>query len=186
MRPQAQSIVAFYRRAPPEDGVLLGKGPSLDRYDPNSATTAYVLGINNVATVIPCSGAIYLDAVYNDAVFPEKLDIFRPSGRSLRHSGRGYCFNWARLLKQQHRELPADCLLQFGPGTASLAAALLGAWGIRRLRLVGMDGVSGDPQGYTTKVPEIRPGRASPDHYVAIGQGVMRACQHYGMTVSIG
>lgn len=138
----AKAITTLFKeRMPPEHAVLLGKGKSLDSYKPGDADGAYVLGINEVPTVVPCDGVVYVDHLMDFENYDGVDDIFRPISSHTAHNGRGYKFMaWPGIPPSW-----AECWLirGFGVGTGAMALSILGEWGCRKITLWGFDAMRG-------------------------------------------
>jgi hypothetical protein len=129
-----KTIERFYRELPPPDRlVMLGKGPSLERYDPAEYRDWPVWGLNETMTQFPCDYGCYMDGHFKDLHIPPGVVLIRPDNHSGHHGRRGYTYQPSRI---------AD---GFGPryqvvhSTAAVSLYICGMWGVKKILLVGFD-----------------------------------------------
>lgn len=165
----------------PPRAVVLGKGPSLDDYDPvRDRCGAFVLAINEAAEVVPCDAAIYVDSFKLDV--PEFTIIFRSKGATQTPDRMNYVFTRVKAAGPKPGQ-EAIAIPALGVGTATAAVTILGMWGIKQILLVGCD--SADlPHKETGKYAGILSGRLRPHSaqaYRGINRGMINAMAFYGI-----
>lgn len=129
---------------PYERGVILGKGPSLDRYEPDvHGKGAWVLGIAEGAVAHPCHAAIHLetDPLPHLPVSVGAI-VFRSPG-SVQHHIEG---NESAIYVVRH-ERGADpndrqVIPRWGGGTTTAGVCIMAIWGIHSILMVGCDSES--------------------------------------------
>jgi len=136
----APPIAEFFAERPaPARAILLGKGPSLDSYDPACNNGAYVLGLNETAMLpeLCCNGVVFLDGPCWGCDYPSTVDVFRPYVHAASHGGRGWSFI-GQLNPIEKNETGLHLQTMRG-GTPSAAIAILARWGVHKLDLWGFD-----------------------------------------------
>jgi hypothetical protein len=120
-------IELLYDREAPEEVILLGKGPSLDKWDGSETNGRVVVAINEAMTKKECDYGIYSDEAMRALSPPTNVSIIRPS--FLKHS-HGDCEQFV----YDRAEYGAQTC-----STASIAIIMLGVWGVKRILAVGFD-----------------------------------------------
>lgn len=158
----------------PRTVTLLGKGPSLDRWRPDPIDPGLVAAVNEAALFSPAvSVAFALD-------FP----VLEVLGRRGETPEARYRVVTSEPLAVQY--VPAPIALPFlwsargFPGlihrssTAALAVEILGAWGARRIRMVGFDALFGGAAGYSTAI-RTRPRDSSAPPWSEVNRAIRAA-----------
>lgn len=109
--------------------IILGKGPSLDRYQDGDFPCPVIVGINEAGLARSCTHLAYLDAKCGITFpIPDHTAPIRGENCADHYSGRGY----ALLVGRDYPEA-------YDYGTAAMATWVLGACGICELLMVGFD-----------------------------------------------
>lgn len=164
----------------PPRAVVLGKGPSLDDYGlDRDRCGAFVVGLNEVAEVIPCHAAVHLDD-FKLEIAPEVL-VFRPPIACCSSVDCTYVFERDDKPPKPGRE--AYHLPHHGFGTATAAVTILGMWGIREILFAGFDSYPETMQAGYAKCLEGKIRRPSGGNrvYVGINKGIAAALTFYGI-----
>jgi len=140
----AHPIADMFRLSRPSDSaVVLGKGPSLDEYEPKP--NDFVLGINEVPLVQRCDVVLFTDSPCDDLVFVDQTIVVRPWELRYSHGGCGFCFAYKRApYNPLPEDNPAYEIPWMGQGSLTMAVIILGMWGFRRLDFWGCDGFVSD------------------------------------------
>ena len=181
----AQPIADFLRLKREYDTLtLLGKGPSLDKYDPDNHAEGYVLGLNEVPLVLPCHYGFYLDRSLRVLNYPKHVVTFRHAANRSEHEGRGFYFTPWNMdqLTGEPSELP-----RFGSGSGTFALALMGEWGIKRVIFWGFDcmlhPLAGCPRNgkavYANCVKDVCQFNTCSWTYDAVARGTRNVIRHY-------
>ena len=188
--PIAQPITnLFARERPFEKAVILGKGPSLDRYTNAKGAGSYVVGINDVACVFRCHAVVFSDAPFDECVFDEGIDIIRHARWRISHEGRGYVYSLPRnpdgpfMFKEPKYAIP-----RIGDGSLTHAITVLGIWGFREMRLWGCDSLLSDDGNALThaeRAKELTAIPATPEIYKSRRAGALAALAHYKIAWSM-
>jgi hypothetical protein len=127
-------ISKFWEQPSPGRAVLLGKGPSLDRYAEDEWRYAreVVIGINEAGQALRCSFGIHVDDYFDRCDYSDTIPL-RPERYAEAHDGRGYTWDRKR-----------DLGLWVPKWTACQALAILGHWGVRDILMVGFDSIQFD------------------------------------------
>lgn len=165
--PEPASIAKLLEQPAPSRVVVLGKGPSLDRYDPDAHGDYTVFAVNEAVNAKPFGKPVhvdywlYLDKVMADSFhgfcLPDGCKIIRSRGKSPQLGG--YWFFCGE-------DLPKRA----GGGSIPKVICILGEWARRHLRqpmeivIVGCDawdnqGTWTDETMYAKCLPEIVGGR---------------------------
>ena len=182
-----EPIAEFFKTPLPPSGraVLLGKGVSLDAYEPGRHGLGhYIMAINEAAECLPCDGGIYLDRRFADYDLSGGTQLFRSVQTVGQDHLPGYRFHRGDTGKQH----PQECdIPDFGCATGAAALTILGQWGIRHVLMVGFDAWEGpiaeDAQLYadiTTTHP--RRARTLLRNYTKQNGYIQATLDHYGIT----
>lgn len=179
----------FRERTAPKEAVILGKGPSLDSFGPHIRRLGeYVLGVNEVPSVIPCDGALYVDHLMDLQDYTYTTDIFRPMTCRTAHAGRGWYFY--KLVVRELGDSWEHVIPNFGPGCGTMAVTLLGEWGVKKVTLHGFDSLNGTSRVNGRRYAQVLGhnciGPCANFDYTAHANGVRRALQFYEMEWSFG
>lgn len=173
-RKAPRPIGELWAQPAPTAVVILGKGPSLERWSDAMAQDAPVLGINETCAVYRTTWFIYCDEhVQRQAPLAGSLPI-RSANHASHHGGRGYIYTDADLS-------PERKIYKVAGGTISIALLLLGKWGVRNIWMVGFDGYEGrtvgvaSPQVYARTLDRHITKRRKHDDYAGINRGINAA-----------
>lgn len=158
----------FNANRAPETVVVLGKGPSLDRYKPGQFGDAYVVGLNETMEQIPCDMGVYIDDRQRELSIPGGVVIVRPVNRSYHHDGRGYIYDRMRGYDNGHTK-----------ATAAMAITMLHMWGVKKLILVGFDSFDGPTEKIKADCVRAIAERGNSD-YSIINKSIRQALDYTG------
>ena len=123
-----QSLEELWKLPCTDRAVLIGKGPSVDHYVPDTSG-AIVAGLNSAAAAFPCDYMFYNDRQAGDIEIPDSVVPIRSNKTVDKHGGRGYSY-------VARAEIPDGIR-----GCASGPAVwILGKWGVKEILFVGFDG----------------------------------------------
>ncbi len=150
----------FQAHSPPAHVVILGKGPSLDRYKPNGG---FVIGLNETVQSFPCTMCAYIDPRQRALVIPQGVVLVRPNQRASDHDGRGYIFDRQRGCDAGHTK-----------STAGMVITLCGMWGVKEITFVGFDAFDGPTEKLHADCVQVLERRGNSD-YGVINQSIVQA-----------
>jgi hypothetical protein len=123
-----QPLEELWKKPCTDRAVLIGKGPSVDKYIPDTSG-AVVAAINEAAATFPCEYMFYTDRNAGDVEIPETVVPVRSAKTAEKHGGRGYSY------------VSRDAIPDEVRGCASAHAVwILGKWGVKEILFVGFDG----------------------------------------------
>lgn len=125
----------------PPGAVILGKGPSLGKFDPDEYREEnpghVVWGVNETVEAFDCDYGTYQDEHLGVLKFPSLTVPVRKTIYGEDQGGRGYVYD-------HDVEIPK----RIGKGTPSAVLYILGVWGLKEnILMVGFDGWDGPQKG---------------------------------------
>ncbi len=129
----------MFQIPPPSRAIILGKGPSLDRYDPLKCLSPLVVGINRAAAAHHCAYVFYLHEWAASIPFREPTIPIVPERFSHHHRGNIVFY---RIVSDQ--SIPGKCQIQerFLIDPSAVAVWVLGAWGVLELLMIGFESIT--------------------------------------------
>ena len=156
----------------PNEVWVLGKGPSLDRYD--HSKRGYTIGINETAYLKNTDAAIAIDY----PILHKYLDNLKQDNilvlRKITH--RTYIFKHMWLF-EYNTHAP---YVSYRTGTASILTQLLGYIGVKKIHYVGFDAIDGTG-GYSGSILRNDAKGCNTDGYRLISASVLGAISAFSI-----
>lgn len=169
-----EPIQKLWEQEPPKRAVLLGKGPSLGKFNIGFVAGECVVGLNECGEQFKCDYAISVDKVMKKLDLSHTIPIRQAAFPDF-FDGRGY--TWQRRV---------DVERPYSKYTATNALVLFAKWGVKDFLMVGFDGwdtKEGNP--YWDGLSVVRPRRKNnglPDaDFSKINDRIARAIEQYDL-----